>query len=154
MDPHAKPLTRMPIDMIDKSLFVGITVSSGICILLTGIHIFLAVKYREKEVIKTASWNLNFVMCFGSILGCLCAITFGFDERWFGSDRLDFTCNFNLWILVLSFTLVYAPMFAKMYRLSKVFSKVFASPPPFSLFPLLFFSFFTPLIFLRSITKT
>lgn len=57
----------------------------------------------------------------------------GLDERVLGRSNhdektwdhsLDFMCNLSVWWLVLSFTLIFIPLFAKTYKLSRIFTEL------------------------------
>ncbi len=87
--------------------------------------------YRNKAAIRKVSWRLNVVMCIGAMLGCITAICYGIDETIITSEtsfiNLDNMCNFRLWIITLSYTLLFMPLFLKTYRLSRIFKKVLTS---------------------------
>merc|ERR1711933_707879 len=49
----------------------------------------------------------------------------GLDEREIDNIKtLNILCNIRVWFLVISFTLIFTPMFAKTYKLSRIFTEL------------------------------
>ena len=48
----------------------------------------------------------------------------GLDEREVKDSTLDILCNVRIWILCLSFTLIFCPIFAKTHKLSRIFTEL------------------------------
>merc|ERR1719203_52077 len=57
-------------------------------------------------------------------------VVYGIDERVNPSDDMfDLLCNARLWMWVWSYTLLFMPLFAKTYRLSRIFNGILAVRP-------------------------
>lgn len=58
-------------------------------------------------------------------MACSNIIFYGLDEREIENIKtLNVLCNIRVWFLVISFTLIFTPMFAKTYKLSRIFTEL------------------------------
>ena len=124
--PLTNPATLCQIGVISRELFYTIAILSMILIIaavVCGILIFI---WRHKNVIKSASWRLCLLMSFGCILGYITVIMFGLDEAYIAENDLKwkYLCNIKVILPVSAIVLTFGPLFAKTYRISKIFNTV------------------------------
>eukprot|EP01083_Nonionella_stella_P043741 118040_1 len=116
---------------------IGVPTSASICtfticalsILYTLCCIGLSIYYRKNKIIKAASWRLNIIICCGAILGYMRTIMYSIDEGLLADHHhqqyiLSIVCNIRIWVSMIAFTLLFMPLFAKTYRLSKIFDGI------------------------------
>merc|ERR1712228_538376 len=73
------------------------------------------------------SWKINQIMCIGCVMGYVAMIIYGIDEQTVSPQHIgawQWMCNLRLWIWILSYTLLFMPLFAKTYRLSRIFNEI------------------------------
>ena len=90
------------------------------------ISMIFVISKKKNIIIKAASWRMNIIMCSGAIIGYLGGIAYGMDEKFIAGTKhkaviLDVLCNIRLWMVMIAFSLLFMPLFAKTYRLSLVF---------------------------------
>ena len=97
----------------------------SLSIIIGIVFIVLIIKLRENKAIKAVSWKLNIVSIIGSIILSITQILFGIDENMQSytenDDKFTFLCNFRTWLLAISFTLLFMPLFLKTYRIGQIF---------------------------------
>lgn len=119
MIPPSSILVTIEILTIDSAVFITVCVFIGISmVLLFTILSANAFYYREKKLIKNTSWKLNLIMCSGCGLMYIAMILFGVDEQ-FSNINYPALCNFRIWLIIISFTIIFMPLFFKTYRISK-----------------------------------
>lgn len=74
-------------------------------------------RYRHVKVIKMSSPHINSII----LLGFLMVLTFVMLTGYTGPS-FDFICNLRLWLVSLGFTLSFGGLFAKTYRVHKIFN--------------------------------
>ena len=86
--------------------------------------VFIVVK-KKNVVIKSASWRLNLIICFGAVFGYAAGILYAIDEGNVKDEgmKLDALCNIRFCMLVMAYSLVFMPLFVKTYRLSLIFKQ-------------------------------
>eukprot|EP01084_Bolivina_argentea_P257806 434431_1 len=110
---------------INTNILIPIYVLSILSICITITYVLLTWKYHLEKAIRSASWKINLVMCFGCLCGYVTMIIYGIDESSISAGPLfSFLCNFRLWLWIMSYTLLFMPLFAKTYRLSRIFTGI------------------------------
>ena len=114
MIPRSEKLTIIDTETINSIVFNSgrISIISMLFIILSGIVTFI---YRKNKIVKAASWRLNLITCIGCILAYISVIIYGIEPN-------DFLCNARESLVIISFTLVFMPLFAKTYRISAIFN--------------------------------
>ncbi len=123
--PQSHSATVYELSLISSELFIVMTVISSIAIgsmLIYIGHIF----WRYLCVDLLILPKLNLVIYIGVIIAYINVIISGLDERLYPDDieTLNTLCNVRVWFVVISFTLCFTPMFAKTYKLSKIFTEL------------------------------
>ena len=110
-------LTKKTQDFVDWDDEVAIAMISINCILIVLCVIILAIifKYKDTAVIKMASPVFIYLQFFGFILGMSTIFL------WTGKPT-DVQCGLRPWIASIAYVLIVGPMFAKTYRVWKLFS--------------------------------
>lgn len=112
---------------IHEVLLISSIVLTSVSIAVTVGYMALTVRYRNHRILRAASWKINLVMCTGALLGYTTMMMYGIDERVNPSDSMfDLLCNARLWMWVTSYTLLFMPLFAKTYRLARIFNGILA----------------------------
>lgn len=66
---------------------------------------------------KQNSPTLNNITLIGAIFGYISIIVLGLDEnQGLSKDTMSMMCNVHVWMLSVSFTLVFGPLFAKLKK--------------------------------------
>ena len=81
--------------------------------------------WRNKNVIKSASWRLCVLMCFGCVLGYIAVILFSVDEHSvyrYETKKWKTICNLRGFFSLSGLILTFGALFAKTYRVSKIFN--------------------------------
>jgi hypothetical protein len=106
----------------DDPVVIAFVVLTGILMILTLIIWAMIFKYRNTPVIKMASPTFIYIQFFGFMLG------YSNIFLWSGKPTAV-QCGLRPWFMSLAFVLIVGPMFAKTYRIWKVFSgKGFFAP--------------------------
>ena len=124
--PQSDTLMLDQITTIDEGVSVIMMIFLCVSLMIAIMFIILIIYYKESKVIKAASFRMNIIMCFGAILGFIACILYGIDERQYGNDlySLKIICNLRLWLLNISYTVMFIPLFLKTYRLSLLFNAI------------------------------
>ena len=122
--PLTEPEKIREVGVISKGLAYTFSILSVILIVITIVFMLLIYMWRNKNIMKSASWRLCLLMCFGCILGYIAIILFGFDEGYVNDHSITwkFLCNFRGFLGISSLILAFGPLFAKTYRISKIFN--------------------------------
>ena len=132
MIPRSEPLMYQKYKNIPILLTLIIFVVAMLSILIAIGFIITLSCHRNNKIILAASWRLNIVMCIGSIIGYIAIILYGIDQEILGritnSDQTELVsnilCNARIWMIFISFTIIFMPLFAKTYRLSRIFNSI------------------------------
>lgn len=85
--------------------------------------------YSKHRILRAASSNLNYVIIFGMWFGYASVLLLALLEsdvgRRMGGEVFKFFCILRLWILSFSFTLSYGIMFARAWRIYRIFNDPF-----------------------------
>lgn len=85
--------------------------------------------YRKHRILRAASPNLNYVIIFGMWFGYASVLLLALLEsdvgRRMDRELFKFFCILRLWILNFSFTLSYGIMFARAWRIYRIFNDPF-----------------------------
>ena len=131
--PQSDYVIRHEIRTLDSGVVTAMSVLLLLSICFSFICAVLIIYYRENKAMKSVSWKINITSVLGGILLLLSIFLLGIDENktFMGGDtshysenhgrNLDFLCNFRAWLLVLSFTLLFMPLFFKTYRIARIF---------------------------------
>eukprot|EP01084_Bolivina_argentea_P317240 550023_1 len=130
MIPRANIWRHEKIKTIHIRLCMTLIILLGVSCIIALVCMIFLIYYRKNIVIKAASWRLNVIMCFGAILGYIGGILYGIDEGFFNESDdyvqtiLTYLCNIKLWVLIISYTVLFIPLFGKTYRLSLLFNAI------------------------------
>ena len=127
MQPRSSMLTIDEIVDISEGVLVPMYILCVLSMLVTLFLMAMSFKYREESVLRAASWKINQIMVVGSVFGYVAMIIYGIDEQSVSENRQVgwmWLCNLRLWMWVLSYTLLFVPLFAKTYRLSRIFNEI------------------------------
>jgi len=125
MIPRSGQLTKEQIVDISKSVYIPMYTLSVLSMCITLIYVALTWKYHNTAVLRAASWKINLIMCAGGLCGYVSMIIYGIDEHSLSAGPgFTFLCNLRLWTWIMSYTLLFMPLFAKTYRLSRIFSEI------------------------------
>ena len=115
------------LSKISEGAWISMTVIACLGIFaMIGYILFIIFIAKEKSYRNKSNFKLNMVIYTGVIMAYLNMILSGLDEREYeqGSHSLDVLCNVRAWFLVISFTLIFTPIFAKTYKLSRIFTEL------------------------------
>eukprot|EP01083_Nonionella_stella_P001232 3601_1 len=126
MTPQSDVVTHTQIVAIEQGVLIPIYVLTIISMIVVIVYAFLTVKYHSHSVLRAASWKINLVMCVGCLCGYTSTMVYGVDENngVEAGPMFSFLCNFRIWLWVMSYTLLFMPLFVKTYRLSQIFSEI------------------------------
>ena len=112
--PQSGTLIIEEITTIDKAVSITMVSLLFLSIFVTLAFMIFILCFRGNIVIKAASYRLNSIMCIGAIMGYSAMILYGIDES-IVSDihTLDVLCNIRFWILIISYTVLFIPLFLK-----------------------------------------
>eukprot|EP00485_Elphidium_margaritaceum_P007900 CAMPEP_0202709426 /NCGR_PEP_ID=MMETSP1385-20130828/21551_1 /ASSEMBLY_ACC=CAM_ASM_000861 /TAXON_ID=933848 /ORGANISM="Elphidium margaritaceum" /LENGTH=792 /DNA_ID=CAMNT_0049368687 /DNA_START=198 /DNA_END=2576 /DNA_ORIENTATION=- len=123
--PRSSILNITSIENISPRVLIPMYFFSGLSVLLVVFFAITTIRYRRKQIMRAGAWKINLVMCCGCFCACLAMFIYGIDEEWVEAGPVfSFLCNFRLWLWVLSYTLLFFPLFMKTYRLSRIFDEV------------------------------
>lgn len=92
-------------------------------------------RYATHKILLASSQKLNYVIIIGVIFGYLTVVILTILESPFGSMASDEVfkalCLLRIWMLPLSFTLSYGILFARAWRIYRVFNNPWASRRPY-----------------------
>ena len=123
--PRTFPQTIFEVGEISESIIYA---SIALCCLLSTIAFVFAILlyvWRDRSIIKAASWKLMMLMCIGCIIGYITAVIYGIDERFIpemSKKQWRTLCNVRPAVMQLALILGFGPLFAKTYRISKIFN--------------------------------
>eukprot|EP01084_Bolivina_argentea_P160714 279832_1 len=80
--PRSDPLITIKYIHINNYVFYIIFTIFLISILISFTFILITIYYHKNQIIKTATWRLNLLICIGCILMYITAILHGFDEEY------------------------------------------------------------------------
>ncbi|XP_071854123.1 gamma-aminobutyric acid type B receptor subunit 1-like isoform X2 [Apostichopus japonicus] len=107
---------------IPKFLFIAMTTLAVGGAILAIFFLAFNIKNRHKRFIKMSSPNLNNLILIGGILAYVSMIFFGIDDGIVSEDALIWMCKGHLWTFVASFSIAYGAMFAKTWRVHRIFT--------------------------------
>eukprot|EP01084_Bolivina_argentea_P182067 314389_1 len=124
---HISPRSHQHIkqQIISINIYVSISMFTFACLSISyGCFICISlIRYRENDIIVSASWKLRIIMCIGAILGYISVILFNIDERiTLNYKTLNILCNLRICLLIVSYSGLFMPLIVKTYRLTKIFS--------------------------------
>lgn len=119
-------------------------------LLVTGTGILLAIAfwvcncyYSHHKILRASSQKLNYVIIIGVIFGYLTVLLLTILESPLGSQMENRTfkvlCLIRIWMLTLSFTFTYGILFARAWRIYRVFNNPWASSRPYKDYHLMLF---------------
>ncbi|KAN0039823.1 hypothetical protein ACTA71_007060 [Dictyostelium dimigraforme] len=106
----------IPIEFVDysRSMKLGITITSSICILFCIISIIIVLVFRTARIIKSASPAFLFLILVGCILifiGCII----------FSQSPSEGTCRARVWLLSIGYTIFLGSLLVKNWRIWLLF---------------------------------
>ncbi|XP_077991826.1 gamma-aminobutyric acid type B receptor subunit 2-like isoform X1 [Glandiceps talaboti] len=110
---------------VHDGLLISATVFASFGILLDIFFLCLNIIKRNHGFIKLSSPRMNTITLFGALLVYVSIIPFGLmSSRYLNTDNQRTTsCLVGKWFLSIGFTLGFGPMFAKTWRIHKLFMK-------------------------------
>lgn len=126
MTPKATEIIIPVIGTINRVAFWILSiVIAGISFIIVIIYIILLFYWNNKPIIRAMSWRLTILMCIGCLIAYITAFIYGIDEYYVDKNQSktwEFLCNFRLCLFQISITLGFTPLFAKTYRISRIFN--------------------------------
>ena len=120
--PQSSSFSAPVLTTIDETLFIVMSTFASLGILSILCYIawlFVSCGYQNRT-----NFKLNMIIYIGSIMAYCNVIISGLDEREVKDSTLDILCNVRIWILCISFTLIFCPIFAKTHKLSRIFTEL------------------------------
>ena len=114
--PRSHKILTERVVSIDRTIGMVMMILSIISIVIALVYIVLLCINRNDLVIKSIAWKLNLITCIGCIIAYIDVIVY-----WQEAD-VNIICNLREWLMVISFTLTFMPLFFKTYRLSIIFT--------------------------------
>ncbi|XP_077991830.1 gamma-aminobutyric acid type B receptor subunit 2-like [Glandiceps talaboti] len=110
---------------VHDGLLISATVFASFGILLDIFFLCLNIIKRNHGFIKLSSPRMNNITLFGALLVYVSIIPFGLmNSRFLYTDNQRTTaCLVGKWVLTVGFTLGFGPMFAKTWRIHRIFVK-------------------------------
>ncbi|XP_077982037.1 gamma-aminobutyric acid type B receptor subunit 2-like [Glandiceps talaboti] len=102
-------------------LFYAACALASFGLLLSVIFLGVNIAFRKHGYIRMSSPRLNNMIILGAMMAYLSVIFFGLDGNTVPKYNSIF-CSLDTWILVVSFTLGFGAMFAKTWRVYKIFT--------------------------------
>ena len=96
---------------LQSSLYFAAALAIAVCLVVA----FLLIKYREKPIIRATSPFFGVIMCFGGIIAAAGVVM----------DALGPSgpkCNASLWLHMMGYALVFAPLYVKTHRIHYIFN--------------------------------
>ena len=106
---------RLKSKAINFKIYLPLSILSFLSIIIVLLTGFTTFKYRRNSIIKAASWKLNLITCIGCVIAYITLFLYGIPVN-------DILCNIKEWLIIISFTLVFMPLFSKTYRISYIFT--------------------------------
>ncbi|EDV23718.1 uncharacterized protein TRIADDRAFT_57193 [Trichoplax adhaerens] len=106
---------------INLDLFIGACATAALGIVLAIGFLIFNLVYRNHRYIKMSSPNLNNIIILGCIIMYASVCVFGLDNRFIPEHLLVLICSLRMWVPIIGFTLAFGTMFAKTYRIYKIF---------------------------------
>ena len=123
--PRSDILITDSLITIKEGLFITFTFFSTVSMIIAIIYMILTLKYHGEKIMRAASWKLNLVSCTGCIIAYIYVILIGLNESQnYSRTQLNGICAVTPWLLCISFTLVFMPLFLKTYRVGIIFTKI------------------------------
>nr|XP_022908051.1 gamma-aminobutyric acid type B receptor subunit 2 [Onthophagus taurus]XP_022908052.1 gamma-aminobutyric acid type B receptor subunit 2 [Onthophagus taurus] len=120
--PIARRVFKTRLITIPKVIFYIISTLCAAGIIVCLIFLYLNLRYRMVMSFKMSSPKLNTVAVIGCILVYLAAILLGIDKSVIKNEYFTKLCTFKVYLLSAGFTLVFGSMFAKTYRVHRIFT--------------------------------
>eukprot|EP01084_Bolivina_argentea_P278943 476775_1 len=129
MIPRTNILVHQKIINVPTVVTIVILAVSTFSIFIALSCIVASIYYRNNRIIRASSWRLNIILCIGAILAYIRIMLYGIDESLLENHPnqqkiLDILCNLRVWLVTISYTLLFMPLFAKTYRLSQIFNTI------------------------------
>ncbi|XP_017770672.1 PREDICTED: gamma-aminobutyric acid type B receptor subunit 2 isoform X2 [Nicrophorus vespilloides] len=121
--PIAKRVLRFKLVTIPKSAFYLVSIVSGMGILACILFLCFNYRYREQKVIKLSSPRLNNIAVSGCVLVYAAVILLGIDIRTvLRVSHFAKLCTMRVYLLSAGFSLAFGSIFAKTYRIQRIFT--------------------------------
>eukprot|EP01084_Bolivina_argentea_P177958 307696_1 len=124
MLPRSNVLIHKQIITIHKSVSIVMCILFGISLFVSLGLMTCMICFHNNKAIKSSSLELNVIMCIGASLGYMSCILYGMDEEISSFKILNGVCKLRYWIIIISWTLLFMPLFFKTYRLSRLFKSI------------------------------
>jgi len=130
---HGPPRDRtnqtVQFSHISLSVFISISISSGIGLLFSGVFLTFNIHFRTHRYIRMSSPSLNNIILGGCMFAYVSIILMGinsslFSKRFPTELLMNIICPIRVWILCISFTLAFGSMFGKTWRVHSIFTNI------------------------------
>ena len=122
--PSSQKLITPKYHVINSTLFVVMNFLLGISAAIVLICIIITILHRNDKIIKAASYKLNVLSLLGAIVLYAGSLLFGIDRsHGLSESSLDGLCNIRIWLVIISVSLLFMPLFYKTYRIARIFEK-------------------------------
>ncbi|EDV18776.1 uncharacterized protein TRIADDRAFT_16716, partial [Trichoplax adhaerens] len=101
---------------------IAFTILSGIGILFCIGLIAFTLNYRHDRHIKLSSPRINIVSAIGCLICYFSIIVFGIDSGVVPLITVPAFCTVKIWLLCIGFTFAFGALFAKTWRIHKIFT--------------------------------
>ncbi|EFA01604.1 gamma-aminobutyric acid type B receptor subunit 2 [Tribolium castaneum] len=119
--PIAQRILKVSLITIPKALFYFVIFVAIMGILFAVLFLYFNLHFRRMKSVKLSSPKLNNVAVVGCILVYLSVILLGFDTSTV-NKYVDELCTVQVYLLSAGFSLVFGSMFAKTYRVHRIFT--------------------------------
>ncbi|XP_070563127.1 gamma-aminobutyric acid type B receptor subunit 2-like [Ptychodera flava] len=120
--PPVDGLTWLIEDLrISPPLFYAACFLSCVGLVMAVFFLIINIVFRKHAYIRMSSPRLNNMIIVGIILAYLSVIMFGLETEATG-ELANIFCSIDAWLLITSFTLSFGAMFAKTWRVYKIFT--------------------------------
>ncbi|XP_045081356.1 gamma-aminobutyric acid type B receptor subunit 2-like [Coregonus clupeaformis] len=101
---------------VSVPLYIILSSTTGLAILMALSFLFFHIKYRNHWVIKKSSPSMNYLIILGTMLACTSVFLYGLDGS-LVTDKVFVTlCPIRTWILSVGYTTTFGALFAKTWR--------------------------------------
>jgi 2',3'-cyclic-nucleotide 2'-phosphodiesterase (5'-nucleotidase family) len=110
----SKVQAKLVESSVDMRARIGLWVLCSIMIVVCAIFAALIYIRRTVPIVKMSSPFFNYILAFGCAIGFTAVIVLGFES--------SAACMTWIWLLVISFTVVFGSLFVKIHRINDIFN--------------------------------
>ena len=121
--PRDRP--KVSLETVEISIVCIMLILVSVGIILCGVMAVINCYYRKHKVIKASSPYINLLIIIGCAMGFASVVFISIENIDFHLDispqAYPFLCNIRPWLLSLGYTLAFGALFAKTWRIYKIF---------------------------------